>query len=137
MRDAPRRCEERKRRSNQTFALALDCFAPLAMTIGGLRFANPPYQLFAQNAFGNPAWRRMALAVWRLGIPTGTAKFRFVIGLCQISWLPLPCRTSVQPAARSNSRNGRSNCGAIQAAAGSASRNAVICKYNEAGSMPG
>jgi hypothetical protein len=30
----------------------------------------------------------MALAVWRLGIPTGTAKFRCVMGLCQISWLP-------------------------------------------------
>jgi hypothetical protein len=27
----------------------------------------------------------MAFAVWRLGMPTGTAKFRFVIGLCQIS----------------------------------------------------
>jgi len=27
----------------------------------------------------------MALAVWRLGMPTGTAKFRRVIGLYQIS----------------------------------------------------
>ena len=45
--------------------------------------------LSAQNALGNPAWRNMALAVWRLGIPMGTAKFRCVIGLCQISWLPL------------------------------------------------
>jgi hypothetical protein len=26
----------------------------------------------------------MALAVWRLGMPIGTAKFRPVIGLCQI-----------------------------------------------------
>jgi hypothetical protein len=26
-------------------------------------------------------------------------EFRFVIGLNQISWLPLPCRTSVQPGA--------------------------------------
>jgi hypothetical protein len=25
-----------------------------------------------QNALGNPAWRRMALAVWRLGMPSGT-----------------------------------------------------------------
>ena len=33
----------------------------------------------------------MALAVWRLGMPTGTEKFRPVIGLYQISWLPLPC----------------------------------------------
>jgi hypothetical protein len=49
----------------------------------------------------------------------------------------LPWRTSVQPAARSKSRNGRSNCGAIYAAAGSASRNAVICKNNEAGLTPG
>ena len=81
-----------------------------------------------QNALGNPAWRKIALAVCRLGMPIGTAKFRLVIGLCQISWLPLPCRTSVQPAARNNSRNGRSNCGAIQATAGSASRSAVICK---------
>jgi hypothetical protein len=39
----------------------------------------------AQNALGNPACRQMAFAVWRLGIPTGTAKFRFVIGLRQIS----------------------------------------------------
>ena len=78
------------------------------------------------NAFGNPAWRKMALAVWRLGMPTGTGKFRCVIGLRQISWLPLPCRTRVQPAARSNSRKARSNCGAIQA--GSASRRAVICR---------
>jgi hypothetical protein len=42
----------------------------------------------------------MALAVCRLGMPIGTAKFRLVVGLCQISWLPLPCRTSVQPAAQ-------------------------------------
>jgi hypothetical protein len=32
----------------------------------------------------------MAFAVWRLGMPTGTAKFRRVIGLYQISWLPFP-----------------------------------------------
>jgi hypothetical protein len=38
----------------------------------------------------------------------------------------LPCRTSVQPTARSKSRSGRSNCGTIQATAGSASRSAVI-----------
>jgi len=50
-----------------------------------------PQRAFAvvQNAFGKPAWRRMALAVWRLGMPIGTAKFRLVIGLCQISWLSL------------------------------------------------
>jgi hypothetical protein len=59
----------------------------------------------SQNAFGSPACRKIAFAVWRLGIPTGTAKFRSVIGLCQISWLPRPCRTSVQPAARSKSRS--------------------------------
>jgi hypothetical protein len=46
----------------------------------------------------------MAFAVCRLGMPTGTAKFRFVIGLRQISWLPLPCRTSVHPAARNAQR---------------------------------
>jgi hypothetical protein len=40
----------------------------------------------------------------------------------------LPCRTSVQPAARSRSRMARSNCGAIQAAAASASRSAVSCR---------
>ena len=34
---------------------------------------------------GNPACRRIAFAVCRLGMPTGTAKFRFVVGLCQIS----------------------------------------------------
>ena len=50
----------------------------------------------AQNAFGKPAWRKIAFAVWRLGIPTGTAKFRLVIGLCQISWLPVPWRTRKQ-----------------------------------------
>jgi hypothetical protein len=66
-----------------------------------------------QNAFGRPACRKMALAVWRLGIPTGTGKFRRVIGLYQISWLPLPWRTKVHPAARSSSRSARSNCGAI------------------------
>src|SRR5712691_7528096 len=36
--------------------------------------------LAGQNALGKPAWRRMALAVWRLGTPTGTARFRRVIG---------------------------------------------------------
>lgn len=39
----------------------------------------------AQNALGNPAWRRMAFAVWRLAMLCGTGKFRHVIGLCQIS----------------------------------------------------
>jgi len=70
-------------------------------------------QQLGQKAFGRPACRRMALAVWRLGIPIGTGKFRPVIGPCQISWLPLPWRTSVHPAARSSSRRARSNCGAI------------------------
>jgi hypothetical protein len=42
-----------------------------------------------------------------------------------------------QPAARNKSRNGRSNCGAIQATAGSASRSAVICRNNSRGSTPG
>jgi hypothetical protein len=67
----------------------------------------------------------------------GNREFRRVSGLCQISWLPLPCRTRVQPAARSRSRNGLSNCGAIQAAAGSASRSAVIWRNSDAGSTPG
>jgi putative ATPase len=39
----------------------------------------------AQNAFGSPACRRMAFAVCRLGMPTGTAKWRPVRGLVQIS----------------------------------------------------
>jgi hypothetical protein len=60
-----------------------------------------------------------------------------VIGLCQISWLPLPCRTGTQPAAPSKSHSGLSNCGAIHAAAGSASRRAVIWRNSEAGSTPG
>jgi len=46
-----------------------------------------------QNAFGNPAWRKMAFAVCRLGMPIGTGKLRRVIGLNHISWLPFPCRT--------------------------------------------
>ena len=79
----------------------------------------------------------MAFAVCRLGMPTGTAKFWPVIGLCQTSWLPLPYRTIAQPAAFSRSRNGRSNYGAIQAAAGSASRSAVICRNSDAGSSSG
>jgi hypothetical protein len=70
-------------------------------------------------------------------MPIGTAKFRLVIGLWQISWLPRPCRTKMQPAARNKSRGARSNCGAIQTAADSASRNAVICKNSEAGSTSG
>ena len=65
------------------------------------------------------------------------AKFRLVIGLCQISWLPRPCRTKMQPASRNKSRSARSNCGAIQTAANSASRNAVICKNSDAGSTSG
>ena len=101
----------------------------------GLNKAKPLQR--AQNALGRPAWRRIALAVWRLGMPTGTAKFRFVIGLYQISWLPLPCRMKVQPAARNKSRSGRSNCGAIQARARSASRNAVIWMKTEFGSTSG
>jgi hypothetical protein len=68
----------------------------------------------------------MAFAVCRLGMPTGTAKFRPVVGLRQISWLPRPCLSKTQPAARSKSRNGRSNGGAIQAATGIASRKALI-----------
>ena len=51
-------------------------------------------------------------------MPIGTANFRFVIGLRQIRGCPLPCLTNVQPASRSKSRKGRSNCGATQAAAG-------------------
>jgi hypothetical protein len=78
-----------------------------------VRIRSLTVHLSTQNAFGRPAWRRIALAVRRLGIPTGTAKFRLVIGLYQISWLPLPCLTRVQPAARSKSRSGRPNCGAI------------------------
>jgi hypothetical protein len=46
--------------------------------------------LLDQNDFGNPACSRIAFAVWRLGIPTGTGKFQLVIGLRQISWLPFP-----------------------------------------------
>jgi hypothetical protein len=46
-----------------------------------------------QNAFGGPAWRRIALAVCRLGMPSGTAKFRSVSRLCQTSWLPFPSVT--------------------------------------------
>ncbi len=39
----------------------------------------------------------IALAVWRDKIFPSTVKFRFEIGLCQISWSPLPGRTKVQP----------------------------------------
>src|SRR5260370_29966771 len=39
--------------------------------------------------------------------------------------------------ARSKSRNARSNCGATQPAAGSASRNAVICRNSDSGSTSG
>jgi hypothetical protein len=38
---------------------------------------------------------------------------------------------------RSKSRSARSNCGAIQATVGSASRKAVICQNNAAGSISG
>lgn len=68
------------------------------------------------------------MAVWRLAAPTGTAKFLPVIGLCRISRLPLPWRTSLHPTFRRISRNALSNRGAFQAAAGSASRKAVICR---------
>jgi hypothetical protein len=43
-----------------------------------------------QKAFGNPACFKIALAVCALLIFEGTAKCRRVIGLNQISWLPLP-----------------------------------------------
>jgi hypothetical protein len=48
-----------------------------------------------------------------------------------------PCRTIVQPAAFNSSRSARSNCGAIQLVAGSASRKAVICRNNDCGSTSG
>jgi hypothetical protein len=38
-------------------------------------------------------------------MPIGTGKFLRVIGLYQISWLPLPWRTKVHPPARSKSRS--------------------------------
>jgi hypothetical protein len=63
----------------------------------------------AQKCFGNPACLNIAFAVCRLGMPTGTGKFRFVIGLYQISWLPFPCRTGMQPAARRSALSSRSN----------------------------
>jgi hypothetical protein len=44
-----------------------------------------PDWLAGQKALGNPAWRKIEFAVWRLTTPTGTGKFRPVIGLLQIS----------------------------------------------------
>ena len=79
----------------------------------------------------------MAFAVCRLGIPTGTAKFRPVIGLRQISWLPRPCLTREQPACLNKSRKRRSKGGATQAAVGIASRKAMIWMKIEPGSMSG
>ena len=65
----------------------------------------------------------MALAVWRLGMPTGTAKFRARDRAVSdfMAALALPD----QRAARGTQQiraTARSNCGAIQATAGSASR---------------
>jgi hypothetical protein len=43
-----------------------------------------------QNAFGNPAWRRTALAVWRDLIVESKGKRLSLIGELQISRSPLP-----------------------------------------------
>ena len=55
-----------------------------------------------QKAFGKPACFRTSLAVCRDLVVLGNEKFRWVMGLCQISWLPLPGRTIRQPAASSS-----------------------------------
>lgn len=60
-----------------------------------------------QNPFGNPACFRIALAKGRLSMFAGTVKVRFVIGLNQISWLPLPSRSKRQPAASNSAVSGR------------------------------
>jgi hypothetical protein len=58
-----------------------------------------------QNRLGNPACLSTAFAVWRdLTLPS-TGKRMAVIGLNQISWSPLPCRSKRQPASRSRRRS--------------------------------
>jgi hypothetical protein len=66
-----------------------------------------PISLPSQKWFGRPACLRMPLAVCRLLIALGTGKLRFVIGLYQISWLPLPARTREQSALSKSSRSSR------------------------------
>ena len=60
-----------------------------------------------QNAFGNPACFKIALASGFPSILAGTVNVRSVIGLYQISWLPLPCLSKRQPDARRMSASGR------------------------------
>ena len=56
------------------------------------------------NLWSIPLCFMISFAVWRDLIFPSTVKYLFVIGLYQISWSPLPCRTKVQPLSLSASR---------------------------------
>ena len=51
-----------------------------------------------QKCFFKPACESISLAVCRFLVVLGTTTFFWLIGENQISWLPLPCRTNLQPA---------------------------------------
>ena len=56
-----------------------------------------PLRANDQKALGSPACFRMPLAVCLERIFESTGNLRLVIGLYQISWSPLPCRSKLQP----------------------------------------
>jgi isochorismate hydrolase len=71
------------------------------------------------------------------GIPIGTAKVSPRDRAIPDFMAAAALADQAAASARSKSRNARSNCGAIQAAADSASRSAVICTNSEVGSISG
>ena len=77
-RRGPRRSLRRRRRSCD----------PHFVIVGHINWP----RMASQNDFGSPACFRIAFANGRLLMFDGTVKVRLVIGLNQISWLPLPCR---------------------------------------------
>ncbi len=59
----------------------------------------------SQSFCVTPACFKTALAVMREATVTATGNVRWLMGLCHISWLPLPWRTNTQPCASSSARN--------------------------------
>jgi uncharacterized protein with von Willebrand factor type A (vWA) domain len=81
----------------------------------GTRLTNVTRALKAKDPDEALAACSASVADWSGGtrIASSLAAFNKQWALYQISWLPLPWRTRVPPAARSNSLSARSNCGAI------------------------
>jgi hypothetical protein len=79
-----------------------DAFLPAGYQARSESRWQPEAHRDAQNAFGRPACFKIAFASSGLRRVRGTVNVRCVIGLNQISWLPLPCRSNRHPASRNS-----------------------------------